>query len=325
MLFSILTITYNRQHTIHRLWKSLQRMRDQEFEWVVIDNGSSDGTDSLISTWQCRATFNIVYHRLPANGGIAKGLNVGKKLISGKYVVVIDDDDALFDNALAEIKFYIAATEFDYRPDVGSLLFRAVTEDGILHGELSRLGPVFESTSLQMKYVHTKHRVGERCAVTKADVFIEFDHIELPPPNNSLLEVVSLRKARKYKTIYIEHPVRIYWQSDGFDRMTTRPRHYVATSLGNYYENFYRLEEQIDYFLHAPRYFTKSARNMCRSGLHNNRFYRQQFHEFSNRYAILLWMIFGLLPGTVKFCLDLLRRRLKIVSISENVHFRGGR
>ncbi len=325
MLFSILTITYNRKHTIHRLWDSLQRIREREFEWVVIDNGSSDGTDSLITAWQRSSPFKITYHRLAANGGKSKGLNIGKMLIAGKYVIVIDDDDALFENALAQIKLYTAATKFDDRLDVGSLVFRAVTEDGVLHGELSRFGPVFESTSLQMKYVHTKHRVGERCAVTKADVFREFQHIELPPPNNSLLEVVSLRKARKYKAIYIEQPLRIYWVNDGFDRMTTRPRYYVATSLGNYFENFYRLNEQISYFLYAPKYFIRSARNMCRSGLHNKRFYKQQCRDLSNGYAILLWVIFGLLPGTIKFFLDLLRFRLKIISISESVHFKGDR
>ena len=317
-------VTYNRRHTLHRLWNSLNRTLESDFEWVIVDNGSTDNTASQISTWKGSAPFDIVYHRLSTNGGKSKGLNIGKTLISGKYVIVIDDDDALFDNALTQIKFYITATKFDSRLEVGNLVFRAVTEDGLLHGELCPMGVVFETTSLQMKYVHTNWRIGERCSVTKASVFKEFDYIELPPPNNDLLEVVNLRKARKFKSIYIDScPIRIYWINDGLDRMTTRPRHYVSTSIGNYFDNFYRLNEQFDYFFCAPRYFIRSARNMCRAGLHNRKFYRQQYCELSSGDVKLFWLVFGILPGSLKFFLDVLRLRLKLISVSQSVQYRG--
>ncbi len=323
ILFSILTVTYNRCHTLSRLWLSLNRMKSRDFEWVIIDNGSNDATRSQILSWKSISPFEIIYYCLPVNEGKSKGLNAAKKLISGKYVISVDDDDALFDNALTLANEYILQTKFDTKHDVGNLNFRCVTERGELSGELNVYGPVIESTSLEMKYVHTKRRGGERCSVTKVEVFREFEHIELPPPNDDLLDVISQRRARKYKTIYIDIPIKYFFRYDGLDRMTQRPRLYVSTSIGAYYNNFFRLNEQIDYFFYAPKYFIRSARNMCRAGIHNRKFYLHQSREISSRYGKLLWLLFGVVPGTIKFVLDILRIRLNLTPASESTHYRG--
>ena len=60
-LFTVLTPTYNRAHTLERAYRSLCEQTYQDFEWVVIDDGSTDGTRELVLGWQQEARFPIHY------------------------------------------------------------------------------------------------------------------------------------------------------------------------------------------------------------------------------------------------------------------------
>jgi glycosyltransferase involved in cell wall biosynthesis len=64
---TIFTPTFNRKHTLHRVYDSiknqtLQKINDEYiFEWIIVDDGSSDGTDELIKQWQLSSEFEIRY------------------------------------------------------------------------------------------------------------------------------------------------------------------------------------------------------------------------------------------------------------------------
>ena len=60
-LVTVFTSTYNRRHTLERVYTSLCSQTVKNFEWVVIDDGSSDGTEVLIENLKSVAPFNIVY------------------------------------------------------------------------------------------------------------------------------------------------------------------------------------------------------------------------------------------------------------------------
>ena len=52
MIVSILTPTYNRAHTLQRLYNTLQKQTFTDFEWLVIDDGSTDQTSILFDKWK---------------------------------------------------------------------------------------------------------------------------------------------------------------------------------------------------------------------------------------------------------------------------------
>ena len=52
LMFTVATPTFNRAHTLHRVYESLERQTFRSFEWLVIDDGSSDGTDELVDAWR---------------------------------------------------------------------------------------------------------------------------------------------------------------------------------------------------------------------------------------------------------------------------------
>ena len=328
-VFSILTVTYNRVDKIPRIWNCLNRIRNKNFEWIIVDNASNDGTRTLVQTWRKKATFEIKYHRLQCNEGKAKGLNAGKQHIAGDYVIVLDDDDILFDNALCIAQMHISELQFADDNKVGQLTFRGVDEFGKICGESSQGKSsqrtlIVDSTALEMFFVLRQHNLyGGGISVTKTKVFCEFEFLELPPPNNDLLKMVQFRVARKYRTFYIDFPLRIAYAHDGIIRMNTRPRYYNRMSLGGYMTHLIMLNEQVDYFWHEPRTFTRSAKNLCVSGLHIGKTIFQQYSELNNFSGRLLWFVFGLIPGSFKFFADIVRIGFGLIDVRQSRRYEG--
>ena len=48
---TVFTPTYNRAYCLHKCYESMKRQTSKDFEWLIIDDGSSDGTDELVKGW----------------------------------------------------------------------------------------------------------------------------------------------------------------------------------------------------------------------------------------------------------------------------------
>ncbi len=96
---TVFTPTYNRAHTLERLYQSLCAQTCQDFDWLVIDDGSTDGTKALIQTFidEGRIPIRFIYKE---NGGLYTGYNVAYEVIETKLNVCIDSDDAMPENAV---------------------------------------------------------------------------------------------------------------------------------------------------------------------------------------------------------------------------------
>lgn len=96
---TIFTPTYNRAHLLPRLYNSLLRQSDKDFEWLVIDDGSSDDTRQIVENWIAEAKIPIRYiHK--ENGGLYTGYNTAYANIDTELNVCIDSDDFLPDDAV---------------------------------------------------------------------------------------------------------------------------------------------------------------------------------------------------------------------------------
>jgi len=96
---SVLTATYQRARTLPRLYASLVAQTGDDFEWVVVDDGSSDGTDELVRSLQDEAGFPIEYFR-QQNQGRHAALNRAVELARGEFCSTIDSDDWYMPEAL---------------------------------------------------------------------------------------------------------------------------------------------------------------------------------------------------------------------------------
>lgn len=99
-MITVFTPTYNRAHTLPRLYESLQKQTCTDFEWLVIDDGSKDDTEQLFDHWcQEKNPFTIRYNKVK-NGGKDRAINAAMKLARGEYFFIVDSDDLLRPTAI---------------------------------------------------------------------------------------------------------------------------------------------------------------------------------------------------------------------------------
>ncbi|MFR4520663.1 MAG: glycosyltransferase family A protein, partial [Fusobacterium sp.] len=88
-MITIFTPTYNRKKTLPKLYESLKNQDDKDFEWLVVDDGSSDGTDKLVEEYQKENILNIRYF-YKENGGKQRAVNFGVEKSQGEYFFIVD-------------------------------------------------------------------------------------------------------------------------------------------------------------------------------------------------------------------------------------------
>lgn len=100
-MITIFTPTYNRAYTLPKLYHSLQEQTCKDFEWLIVDDGSTDGTCNIIKDWE-NPNFEVRYFR-KENGGKHTAINEGLKLAKGELFFIVDSDDVLTPDAVETI------------------------------------------------------------------------------------------------------------------------------------------------------------------------------------------------------------------------------
>ena len=103
MMITILTPTYNRAHCLGDLYRSLMEQTCRDFEWLVVDDGSSDDTEALVDSWRKEENgFDLRYLK-KENGGKHTALNAGVPEARGEAVFIVDSDDMLTPDAVERV------------------------------------------------------------------------------------------------------------------------------------------------------------------------------------------------------------------------------
>ncbi len=109
MRITIFTPTYNRGYILNQLYRSIQRQTYRDFEWLIIDDGSTDDTESIVRGWiQEDNDFPIRYFK-QENGGKCRAINRALDLAEGELFFTVDSDDLLTDDALEKIDGWVAS------------------------------------------------------------------------------------------------------------------------------------------------------------------------------------------------------------------------
>ena len=103
---TLFTPTYNRGYILETLYKSIQRQTFHDFEWLVIDDGSSDNTEQLVRGWMKENNFFPIRYYKQKNGGKCRAINYGLDLAEGELFFIMDSDDYLTDDALERVVYW---------------------------------------------------------------------------------------------------------------------------------------------------------------------------------------------------------------------------
>ena len=99
-MITIFTPTYNRAYKLSDLYESLLQQTCFDFEWLIIDDGSTDNTRDLIETFDANGKFPIRYF-YKQNEGKQVAINYAAKEAQGEWVFIVDSDDMLTTDAVA--------------------------------------------------------------------------------------------------------------------------------------------------------------------------------------------------------------------------------
>lgn len=120
-MLTILTPVYNRRDKIIKLYNSLVNQTCKEFQWLIVDDGSTDNVEELIESIK-RSEYSFVIDFVKkTNGGKHTAINYSHPFILGNMVAIVDSDDELIPNSVETILEKWSAFEHD--ESIGGIIF----------------------------------------------------------------------------------------------------------------------------------------------------------------------------------------------------------
>ena len=102
MRLTVFTPTYNRKQLLARAYRSLTAQTVKDFEWLIVDDGSTDNTDDVVKKWIDEGIIRIRYYYRP-NGGKMRAHNTGTGLAQTELFVCLDSDDYFIETAVEDL------------------------------------------------------------------------------------------------------------------------------------------------------------------------------------------------------------------------------
>ena len=102
-MITVFTPTYNRAYILPILYESLVNQSFKNFEWIIVDDGSTDTTKELVESFLSEKNIKIRYF-LQENQGKHVAINNGAELAEGDLFFIVDSDDYLSSDALEKLE-----------------------------------------------------------------------------------------------------------------------------------------------------------------------------------------------------------------------------
>ncbi|AHV93657.1 glycosyltransferase family 2 protein [Bordetella holmesii] len=256
--FTVLTPTYNRAAMLHRVYQSLVGQTLRDFEWLIVDDGSTDNTEEIVGQWQARSAFPIRYV-WQNNQHKKTAFNQGVKQAHGELIVALDSDDEMTPDALAildqawrdipagERAGFVAVTGLCARPD-GRIVGDRFPSD------------VLDSNAVEMYF---RYRVqGEKFGCMRTDVLRQFPFPQDVPGfvPESLVWWAIARAG--YRSRFINRVVRIY--HDSADSLSQGQVSAGGNAQGLYLLAWDMLQHHTAQFRFRPKGFLMAAARYTR-------------------------------------------------------------
>jgi glycosyltransferase involved in cell wall biosynthesis len=295
--FTVFTATYNRAHTLGRVYESLRAQTYRDFEWLIVDDGSDDDTRRLVGKWCALAEFPIRYI-YQENQGKHVAHNRAVSEACGEFLLPLDSDDACIPRALERLKYHWDTIPNEQRERFCGVTALCQDQRGSLVG--SRFPrDVLDSDSLECHYKY--HVQGEKWGFQRISVLRRFP-MPGPEVGSSCMPegLIWWKIAREYRTRYVNEVLRVYHLGEA---TLSRPRRARDAAVGAELQYRTELNDNIDFLRYAPMAFLRSAANLVRFSLHLGRSPIAQWRALTQWRGRFLWSL-ALPIGTVAFVLD---------------------
>lgn len=219
MMLTVMTPVYNRGALLRRAYESLCRQTDFDFEWLVVDDGSTDDTpavlDSIMSAHS--APFPVRVMRT-ANGGKHRAVNLGASEARGEWFTILDSDDYLTDAAVAVMRRRLEGV--GPAAGIAGLVALRVHPDGKVVGT-----PVgFEQRDMSYAAYRVELGIdGDRAEVVATDLMRRYRFPEFPGEKFLREGPVWQQMGTDYLMRYTNDPIYVCdYQPDGLTAKVAR-------------------------------------------------------------------------------------------------------
>lgn len=210
MKFTIFTPTYNRKELLKNLYESLKNQTYKDFEWIIVDDGSSDGTELSVRQFLDEKILDIKYF-YKENGGKQRAYNYGVEKARGELFICLDSDDKYVDNALETILKYWK--KYENNREIAGMGYLSIYENGEVIGTKF---PKDEMITTQFD-IYNKYKVkGDKGLMFRTKILKQFPFPVFKGEKFTTEAVVYNRISEKYKMLYINEKIEIKeYQGDG--------------------------------------------------------------------------------------------------------------
>lgn len=209
MIVTVLTPTYNRVSTLPKLFESLCAQTEQNFQWLVIDDGSTDSTELFFYNLP-ETTFEIEYYK-KANGGKHTALNMAHNYIKGELVVIVDSDDYLLQDAIETIGR--EWKKYRNQDDICGISYCRGYDDE-LYISVKTGEDFYVSDDITCRVNNSKIK-GDRCEVVRTDLFKKYPFPVFEGENFISEDMLWNSLAMEYSMVYRNKIIYICEYLDG--------------------------------------------------------------------------------------------------------------
>lgn len=193
---TILTPLYNRSQYIDRLYYCLCAQTRTDFQWLIIDDGSTERSDEKFKEYSEYSEFLIEYH-YKENGGKHTALNYSHPHIKSDWVLILDSDDLLTPDAVETAAAYIE--KYSDSKDIGVISFQRGSNTSTPFVSF----PNDETVSDYIEFRINQNRPGDCCEVVRAAVLCEFPFPVYVGERFITESHLWIGSADKYKTVFV--------------------------------------------------------------------------------------------------------------------------
>lgn len=260
-LITVFTPAYNRANTLPRVFEGLKKQTYKNFEWIIIDDGSSDNTKCVAENMLSEKVFFNITYKYQQNSGKHIAINRAVEIAKGEFFIILDSDDTCTDNALeCFVEEWYKIPEAD-RKDFYGISCRCCDLDGNIIGT-PMSEEYIDSNDLDFKL---KLKIkGELWGMTKTEIlrntpFPEVEGLHFYPEN-----IYWNNIGRKYKSRYINKALR-YYINDTDNALTASKK--TSALKETFFQREYFINECWDYAKYDRKKFLFQIIGLSRDGL----------------------------------------------------------
>ncbi len=283
--FTVFTPTYNRAHTLHRCYESLKAQTCRDFEWLIVDDGSEDGTAALVATWQAEQCLPAIRYEPRPHGGAHLAYNHCLRTAAGQMVIKLDSDDGCVPQALERLRLHWLSIPDEARDGFSGVTALCQDQDGQRVGSEFPQSPL-DCTAADLDYIHQVH--GEKWGFLRLDVLRQFPFPEDCQGHFIPESYVWSQVSQRWRTRHVNEMLRIYWM-DAPSLVHGRPDP-VRNADGHRRMFGMVLNLEAAYFRHAPMRLLRVAAQFARFSLLHGIGLAAQWRSLQPGMPRLLWL-----------------------------------